>query len=57
MRWLVIGLLVSVGALLFVAVAVTRHVWRHKRVLASEAADAESQKARNLALDRALDLR
>ena len=56
MRWLVVGLLVSVGALLFVAVAVTRHVSRQKRAVASEAADLDTQKARNRQLDRALDL-
>jgi cell division protein FtsL len=55
MRWLVIGLLVSVGALLLVAGGVVRHVWRQRRLLAEESAD-EAQKARNLELDLALDL-
>ena len=55
MRWMVIGLLVSVGALLLVAGGVARHVWRHKRLLAEESAE-DAQKARNLELDRALDL-
>jgi len=55
MRWLVIGLLVSVGALLFVAGGVARHVWRQRRSLAEEAADLDAQKARNLELDAALD--
>jgi hypothetical protein len=55
MRWLVIGLLVSVGALLLVAGGVARHVWRHRRLLAEESAD-DAQKARNVQLDRALDL-
>jgi hypothetical protein len=31
MRWLVIGLLISVGALLLVAVAVARHVRRQRQ--------------------------
>ena len=39
MRWLVIGLLVSVGALLLVAGAVARHVWRQRRVQADEAVE------------------
>jgi len=56
MRWMVIGLLVSVGALLLVAGAVASHIWRHRRVLATEAADLETQKTQNLELDRALDL-
>jgi len=54
MRWLVIGLLVSVGALLLVAGGVVRHVRRHRRLLAEESAD-EAQKARNLELDLAFD--
>lgn len=36
MRWLLIGLLISVGALLFVAGAVVRHVWRQRRAFHSE---------------------
>lgn len=55
MRWLVIGLLVSVGALLVVAGGVARHVWRHRRLLAAESAE-DAQKAQNLELDLALDL-
>jgi hypothetical protein len=55
MRWLVIGLLVSVGALLLVAGGVVMHVRRQRRLLAEESAD-EAQKARNLELDRVLDL-
>jgi hypothetical protein len=55
MRWLVIGLLVSVGALLLVAGGVARHVWRQRRMVAEESAD-EAQKARHLELDLALDL-
>jgi hypothetical protein len=56
MRWLVIGLLVSVGALLLVAVAVTRHVARQKRLLAADASDLDRQKAQHLELDLALHL-
>jgi len=56
MRWLVVGLLVSVGALLFVAAAVARHVSRQKRVLATEAADLDTQKVQNRHLDRALEM-
>jgi hypothetical protein len=55
MRFLVIGLLVSVGALLLVAGGVARHVRRHRRLLADDAAD-EAQKTRHLELDRALEL-
>ena len=29
MRWLVIGFLVSLGALLIVAAGIARHIWRH----------------------------
>jgi hypothetical protein len=36
-RWLLIGLLISVGALLFVAGAVTRHILRQRRIQANEA--------------------
>ena len=55
MRWLVIGLLVSVGALLLVAGGVARHVWRQRRQLAEETAD-DAQKEQNRELDLALDL-
>ena len=41
MLWLLIGLLISVGALLFVAGAVTRHILRQRR-LGSES-QAEKQ--------------
>jgi hypothetical protein len=37
MRWLLIGLLISVGVLLFVAGAVAWHVLRQKRVQSEEA--------------------
>ncbi len=30
MRWLMIALLVSLGALLFAAAGVARHIWRHR---------------------------
>jgi uncharacterized membrane protein len=33
MRWLIIGLLVSLGVLLLVAVAAARHVWLHRAKL------------------------
>jgi hypothetical protein len=40
MRWLMIGLLVSLGALLFAAAGVARHIWLQRRKLASEAVAA-----------------
>ena len=55
MRWLVIGLLVSVAALLLVAGSAAWHVFR-RRLLAEESADTESQKVRNPELDKALHL-
>ena len=42
MRWLLIGLLISVGALLYVAVAATRHVLRQRRAQAGRARDKRS---------------
>ena len=36
MRWLVIGLLVSLGVLLFAAGALTRHIWLHRKKLQHE---------------------
>jgi uncharacterized membrane protein len=33
MRWLIIGLLVSLGVLLLAAVAVARHIWLHRAKL------------------------
>jgi hypothetical protein len=43
MRWLMIGLLVSLGALLFAAAGLARHVWLQRRRLRREAvAAAES---------------
>ncbi len=32
MRWLMIGLLVSLGALLFAAAGVARHIWLQRRL-------------------------
>ncbi len=32
MRWLMIALLVSLGALLFVAACVARHIWQRARM-------------------------
>jgi len=37
MRWLIIGLVVSLGALLFAAAGVARHVWLHRAKLREEA--------------------
>jgi hypothetical protein len=56
MRWLVIALLVSVLALLLVAGAMARHVWRHRRLLAEDAANLEGQRAQNREFDLAPDL-
>jgi hypothetical protein len=36
MRWLLIGLLVSLGALLFAAGAAARHIWLHRKTLRQE---------------------
>ena len=36
MRWLMIGLLASLGVLLFVAGAVTRHIWLQRKELRFE---------------------
>ncbi len=36
MRWLMIGLLVSLGALLFAAAGVARHIWLHRSKLTHE---------------------
>jgi hypothetical protein len=53
MRWLMIGLLVSLGALLFAAAGVARHVWlqrrQHRReMLAALEASHESDQEREL---------
>jgi hypothetical protein len=40
MRWLMIGLLVSLGALLFAAAGLARHIWLHRRKLRHEATAA-----------------
>jgi Tfp pilus assembly protein PilN len=31
MRWLMMGLLVSLGALLFAAAGLARHIWLHRK--------------------------
>lgn len=36
MRWLMIGLLVSLGALLFAAAGAARHIWLHRTKLDSK---------------------
>jgi hypothetical protein len=36
MRWLMIGLLVSLGALLIAAAGVARHIWLHRMELRRE---------------------
>lgn len=41
MRWLMIALLVSLGALLFAAAGVARHVWVQKSLLKRQTATAE----------------
>jgi hypothetical protein len=41
MRWLMIVFLVSLGALLFAAAGVARHIWRHRTALKGHAAAAE----------------
>ncbi len=41
MRWLLIGLLISVGALLFAAGAMVRHVLRQRRLRPDEPGSAE----------------
>jgi len=40
MRWLMIGLLVSLGALLFAAAGVARHIWVQRAQLRHEPAAA-----------------
>ena len=44
MLWLLIGLLISVGALLFVAGAVTRHILRQRRLGSEIQAETQSEK-------------
>jgi hypothetical protein len=36
MRWLMIGLLVSLGALLFAAAGLARHIWLQRKALPRE---------------------
>jgi hypothetical protein len=52
MRWLLIGLLISVGVLLFVACGVAWHILRQRRVQGEEALG----KAEDRELDRELEL-
>ena len=41
MRWLMIGLLVSLGALLFAAAGLAHHIWlQHRKLLRKLSADA-----------------
>lgn len=49
MRWLLIGLLISVGALLYVAVAATRHVWRQRRAQAGRTTGQETPETAEVA--------
>ncbi len=44
MLWLLIGLLISVGALLFVAGAVTRHILRQRRLGSEIQAETQAEK-------------
>jgi len=44
MLWLLIGLLISVGALLFVAGAVTRHILRQRRLGSESQAEIQAEK-------------
>jgi hypothetical protein len=53
MRWLMIGLLVSLGALLFAAAGVARHIWLHRKqhrreMLAAPGASHDSDLDRDL---------
>ena len=54
MRGLVIVLLISVAALVLVAIAVARHVWRQRNLPAEEAAAPAALQAQNRRLDEAL---
>ena len=47
MLWLLIGLLISVGALLFVAGAVTRHILRQRRLGSEIQAETQTEKQAN----------
>ena len=44
MRWLLIGLLVSVAALLLVAAAGARHIWRQRRPQAGPSVGPDAAK-------------
>jgi hypothetical protein len=45
MRWLMIGLLVSLGGLLFVAAGVARHIWLRRGRLQSKPPDGKNLSA------------
>lgn len=45
MRWLMIGLLVSLGALLLAAAGVARHIWLQRSQLSGEALVSTSKPA------------
>lgn len=40
-RWLMVALLVSLGALLLAAAGVARHIWRQKSLISGHSAAAE----------------
>jgi hypothetical protein len=42
MRWLMIGLMVSLGALLLAAAGLARHIWLQRASLREEPASADS---------------
>lgn len=44
MRWLMIGLLVSLGALLIAAAGVARHIWLHRKELRRGVGDTVAEK-------------
>jgi hypothetical protein len=51
MRWLMIGLFVSLGALLLAAAGVARHVWLQRKKLRPEAL-ATTDPAQGISLER-----
>jgi hypothetical protein len=42
MQWLMIGLLVSLGALLFAAAGLARHIWQQRKLLRHSTAGREA---------------
>jgi hypothetical protein len=56
MRWLLIGLLISVGVLLFVAGGVAWHILRQRRVQGEEALGKAEDRGLDHELDRELGL-